>query len=147
MAERTYVFNVFLEMQADGTNDFSIHSYKAALMDSSYMPNIDSDESWTDVSGDEVTVATGYTAGGGTLANVLITRNDQTNIVSITWDTYKWDIPYGAQLSGIKGVMVYNDSLASKPLIEFFEFANVMTVPQENSFVTTPVIQFKNGGA
>lgn len=147
MSLNTYVYNIFGEIVADGTNDFTSHVYKLALLDTGYTPNIDSDEYWSDVSGDEVAVVSGYVSGGNTLNDILVTRSDLTNITTVSWDPAQWDIPYGTQLTGAKGAVVYNDSLASKPLLAFFEFASAMTVPQENSFVVTPIIQFKNGGS
>lgn len=147
MSLNTYIYNILGEIIADGTNDFTSHDYKLALLDIGYSPDIDGDEYWSDVSGDEVSVVSGYVSGGSTLDNVLVTRNDATNITTVSWDRAKWDIPYGAQLSAIKGAVIYNDSLASKPLLAFFEFASAMTVPQENSFVVTPIIQFNNGGS
>lgn len=147
MSLNTYVYNILGEIIGDGTNDFSSHNYKVALLDTGYSPDIDGDEYWGDVSTDEVSAVSGYVSGGGTLQNALITRNDSTNITTVSWDAYQWDIPYGYELTPIKGAVVYNDSLASKPLVAFFEFAVAMTVPQENSFLVTPVIQFNNGGS
>lgn len=144
MAAQTYVFNAFLEAQADGTNDFSSHNYKAALMDTGYSPDIDADEGWTDVSADEVGVVSGYTANGETMANVAITRYDATDKTIISWDQVRWDLPDG--LSGIKGIMVYNDSVAGKTLIAFYEQAAAVTVGVGSAFVAAPTVQFNNGG-
>jgi hypothetical protein len=145
MAAQTYVFNAFLEAQADGTNQFSSHNYKAALMDSGYTPDIDNDEGWSDVSADEVTVASGYTTGGETMANIAVTRYDATNRTVISWDQVRWDLPDG--LSGIAGVMVYNDSLAGKLLVEYCKMDTAVSVSAGSAFVAAPTVRFNNGGA
>jgi hypothetical protein len=145
MAARTWIFNGFPEMEADGTNDFSVHSYYAALMDSGYSPDIDAHEGWGDVSADEVGVVTGYAAGGQALQNITITRYDLTDRTVVTWDQLRWDLPDG--LAGIKGIMVYNSSLAGKNLVAFFETASVIDVAMNSAYVAQPVIWFANGGA
>lgn len=144
MAAQTYVFNAFLEAQADGTNDFSSHSYKAALMGTGYSPDIDNDEGWADVSADEVGAVSGYSSGGSALSGISITRYDATNRVVVTWTQERWDLPDG--LSDIAGVMVYNDTLAGKTLIAYMKMATAVTVSSGSAFVATPAIYFDNGG-
>lgn len=146
MAQQTFVYNRFLELVMDGTNQFGSHSYYIALMGTGYIPDIDLDETWSDISANEITPDTGYVSGGGELSGITFTRNDTTNISTVSWDQYTWSIPSGSSLSGIKGAVVYNNSLASKPLIAFFEFESAMDVPQENDFVVSPTIEFQNGG-
>lgn len=61
---------------------------KVALCTSSYTPNQDTDEVFTDVT-HEVT-GTGYTAGGKTLTGVTITYTAGTNTVAIHCDDITW---------------------------------------------------------
>lgn len=147
MSLQTYVYNRFNEILADGTNDFSSHIYKAALMSTTYDPDIDSHEFWSDISGHEVAENAAYAAGGRVLDGLVLTRNDSTDITSIFWGPCKWDVPYGYSIDDIKGFVVYNASLGTKSLLAFFEFQEAVTVAQETSFLVTPVIQIQNGGA
>ena len=147
MAAQSWVFNQFLEDQATGTNDFSSHSYYAALMGTGYSPDIDNDEEWDDVSANEVTVEDGYTAGGVELSGVTITRSDASNDTTVSWTAPIWTIPDTSDgLSGIKGMMLYNHDTGT--LIAFFEQAAALDVPPENYFTVSPVpsVSFENGG-
>ena len=149
MAAQTYVFNAFLEAQADGTNDFTAHTYKAALMDSGYSPDIDNDEGWNDVSADEVTVEDGYVSGGLELADISITRYDTTNKTVISWGAPTWTVPDTSDgLSDVAGLLVYNDTLAGKLLIAYFKFALASDITAENYFTVSPApsVEFQNGG-
>lgn len=68
---KTYLMNGSLDLDTD-----TIH---AALVNSSYSPNIDTHDFWNDVSANEIS-GTGYTAGGQALSSKVVsvdTTNDR----------------------------------------------------------------------
>lgn len=70
-------------LEAQGT------SFKLALMTSSYTPNIDTQNFFSDVSANEV-VAPGYTAGGKALVNVSVTKDNATDKAKLDADDLLW---------------------------------------------------------
>lgn len=77
--------------------DFGANTFKIALTTSSYTPNVDTHEFFTDLT-NEVT-GTGYTAGGATLASVTWTY-DSTNhrgvmsAATVTWSAATFTTRY-----------------------------------------------------
>jgi hypothetical protein len=65
---------------------------KVALVTSSYVPNYDTDQFWSDVNANEIT-GTGYTAGGFTVGSKTLTYDSSTALwtftttVDPTWPT------------------------------------------------------------
>lgn len=68
--------------------DFLSDTIKVALTTSTYTPDQDTHEFFSDVT-NEVT-GTGYTAGGATLANKTITYTSGTNVVKLDADDTSW---------------------------------------------------------
>lgn len=71
------VYNSAKAKLGNGSIDWDTDTIKVALFTSSYVPNIDTDVFFSDISANEVT-GTGYTAGGNTLAGASVTV-DNTN--------------------------------------------------------------------
>lgn len=71
-------FNELKFQLMNGNVDFDNDTFKIALMSSAFVPNIDTQLNWSDVSSNEIT-GTGYTAGGETLQNVTLTKNLATD--------------------------------------------------------------------
>ncbi len=113
------VYNEFKEKVAEGVVDLSSGAdvIKLALFSVSYVPDIDSDVSFTALS-NEVT-GTGYTAGGETLANQDVTKDNTNdrgiyNADDVTWESLGILSPQPAW-----GVL-YDDTHATKILIMYF---------------------------
>lgn len=62
---------------------------KLALMTSSYSPNQDSDDTFSGISGNEVT-GTGYTAGGQALTTVAVAADNPNHRMKMTADNVVW---------------------------------------------------------
>jgi len=68
------IYNQFKEQVLKGVHDLVNDTIKVALV-SGYTPDIDADEVWADVSGNEIS-GSGYSAGGETLAGNAVTQDD-----------------------------------------------------------------------
>ena len=63
----------------DGSIDLDTDTIKAALVTSSYTPDVDNHDFWDDVSANEVGASGTYSAGGATLANKTVTQDNTDN--------------------------------------------------------------------
>lgn len=98
------IYNSFKQKIMDGSIDLDSDTIKVALVTSSYVPDADSHESFSDVT-NEIS-GTGYTAGGATLANVSITK-DTTN----DWGKFDADdTSWSASSIIARGAIVYKSS-------------------------------------
>lgn len=89
MAVTASLYNSVLEDLVEGELDWEGDTIKCALLGSGYTPDIDSHAVWSDVSAYEVS-GTGYTAGGQTLANRLITLDTVNDEVRCDSDDPQW---------------------------------------------------------
>jgi len=94
-------------------------TFKIALMTDSYSPDVDNDDFWSDISADE-TSGTGYTAGGETLANQAVTREDAND--RAVWDAD--DVVWSASTITAAKAVIYKDTgnPATSPLIGYMDF-------------------------
>jgi hypothetical protein len=90
MAITATPYGKFLMGLAKGQFDFTADTFKVALVGSSYAPNVDADEFFTDLSA-EVT-GTGYTAGGIALTGVAWTYDSTNNYGLLTADAVVWTV-------------------------------------------------------
>ncbi len=70
------VYNNFKEHVLKAAFDLSSDTIKAALLSSSYTPDADAHEFYSDVSANEVAASGTYAAGGATLANKTVTQDN-----------------------------------------------------------------------
>lgn len=77
------VYNDFKEQVLKGVHQLHAHTIKVTLH-TGYTPNIDSHETWSNVSATEYSTGSGYTAGGATLSSLSVTQ-DNTNDRAL-WD-------------------------------------------------------------
>jgi hypothetical protein len=78
MAVTTYCFNLGLYNIVAGNIHFLTDTFKVCLLPSTYTPNIDTQQYYSDISPYECPETGNYTAGGATLVNKTLT-NDITN--------------------------------------------------------------------
>lgn len=67
--------------------DFRTAVFQAVLLTSSYTPNQQTDEHWSDISAYEAS-GTGYTAGGVTVTNLSV--SDSSLVITINFDNPEW---------------------------------------------------------
>ena len=90
MAEGDVVlYTDITEQLAMQSIDFESDVLKISLH-TGYTPDQDADQVWADVSATEYGTASGYTAGGATLANVAVVQDDGNNKSNIDFDDVTW---------------------------------------------------------
>ena len=102
--------------------DWENDDIKCMLLDSNYVPNVDTDIYLNDVIANEIT-GTGYTAGGQTLTNCTLTYDSANNKVIIDSDNPIWE---NSTITA-RYAVIYNNTPATdseKALICYFEFIN-----------------------
>lgn len=91
MTEGVFAFhNHGLAEYMRGNIDLENDTIRVMLLNG-WTPDIDTDENWDDISANEIS-ATGYTAGGATLASPTVTEDDTNNwakfdAVDVTWSS------------------------------------------------------------
>ena len=114
------IYNSFKQKIMDGSIDLDTDTIKVALVTSSYTPDQDSHEDFADIT-NEVS-GTGYTAGGATLSNVSITK-DNTDTEGV-FDAD--DVTWSNSTITARGAVVYKDSgtPATSWLICYIDFGS-----------------------
>jgi hypothetical protein len=113
-------------------------TFKVALMTSSYTPDLDNDDFWSDISADEAS-GTGYTAGGQTLANQAWAKDVANNRAYLDGDNISWP---ASSIVARYGVL-YKDTgtPATSPLIALIDFG-----ADKQSVSSTFLIEFDSTG-
>ena len=98
-------------------DDTTADRFKVMLVTSSYTPDFGAHDFYADVT-NEVAAGGGYSTGGKSLASVTLTQSGGT----ITWDAD--DVTWTSSTITARGAVVYDDSLASDPLIAYIDFGS-----------------------
>ncbi len=121
--------NNFLKKLIDGSN-INLASggdtIKAMLLDPDYVPDYDTHDFINDVSAEEI-VVTGYTAGGATLANKTVTRDDTDNEAAADADNPTWTITGSV---AFRYVALYKDTgtPATSPILVIFDMGETVSI-------------------
>jgi hypothetical protein len=102
--------------------DFDSDTIKVALVTSSYTPNQDTNQYWSDVVANEAS-GTGYTAGGATLASKTVVYDGPTN--KTTFDAA--DVSWTTSTITARYAVVYDSSPATdatRPLLCYVDFGS-----------------------
>jgi hypothetical protein len=108
--------------------DFANDTFKIILMESGFVFDKDAHEEYSDVSGNELATANGYTAGGATLAGVAVTEDDIDDRCEITWNNITWTAVGGA-IGPASGAIIYDDTVANDPIVGYLDFGADYTQP------------------
>ena len=95
-------------------DDTTADRFKVMLVTSAYTPDFGTHDFKADVTNE--VVGTGYTAGGESLTSVTLTQSGGT----ITFDAD--DVTWASSTITARGAVIYDDSLASDPLIAYIDF-------------------------
>ena len=104
----------------NGEVDFDTDTIKVALATSSYTPDQDNDQTWSQVSTYEAT-GTGYVAGGATLSGKTITYDGTNNVTVLDAD----DVTWANSTITARYAVIYDDKGASdteKVLLGYVDF-------------------------
>ena len=130
--------NVFGGETAGETKSFDFLSVttKAALVTSSYTPNQDTDELWTDagISSNEVANGNGYTTGGNTCASPSITTTAASNRMEFKVNSPAAWTASGAGFS-FRYIVVYETT--NNLLIGFQDYGSTVTLNSGDTFTYT----------
>lgn len=112
------IYNAFKKNIANGSIDLDTDTIKVALVTSTYTPNQDTHEFFSDVT-NEVT-GTGYTAGGATLASKTVTADNTDN--EGVFDAA--DVTWSSSTITARGAVVYKSTgtASTSPLICYIDF-------------------------
>lgn len=124
MAVTAKFYGLFWKSLCNKEIDLDSDTIKLMLCSSSYTPDQDTHQYKSDVS-DEIT-GTGYTAGGATVASVVVSYNTGTNVLSfdatdVTWTTATITARYAILYDATPG------SDATRPLIGYIDFGGDVT--------------------
>ena len=104
----------------NGEVDFDTDTIKVALATSSYTPDQDNDQTWSQVSAYEAS-GTGYTAGGAALSGKTITYDGTNNVTVLDAD----DVTWANSTITARYAVIYDDKGASdteKVLLGYVDF-------------------------
>lgn len=110
--------------------DFSSDTFKIILMASGFTFDPDTHHGYADVSASELANGNGYTTGGNTLAGVVVTENDTTNLCEITWNNTTWTAS-GGNIGPSPGAIIYDDTTTTSAdcIIGYIDFDSEQTEP------------------
>lgn len=123
----TVLANNFRVIIAKGIHNFSSDTFKAIAMQYGFVFNPATHDLYADVSASELASGSGYTTGGVALAGVAITQNDTDNRADVTWNNITWTAS-GGDVGPIGGVIIYDDTLTSDPIVGFIDFGGSYSV-------------------
>ena len=133
MASKLY--GQFLSQALNKEIDWDTDTIKVALLTNAYTPDQDAHNYFDDVSTHEVSGATGYTAGGNTLANKTNTYNSATNVIVLDADDTTWS----SSTITARYAVIYDASPATnatKPLIGYVDFGSDQASSNGNFTIT-----------
>jgi hypothetical protein len=105
---------------------FSADTFKIILMQSGFVFDKDAHEEYSDVSGNELATANGYTTGGNTLAGVAVTEDDVDDRCEVTWNNVTWTATTGP-IGPACGAIIYDDTVANDPIVGWLDFTTDYT--------------------
>jgi hypothetical protein len=144
MAVSATPYGKFLLELGKGSFNLSTDTIKAALTTSSYSPNIDTHEFFSDVTNEAS--GTGYTAGGMTLTNVTWAYNSSQDYAILTADPVLWT---GITITARRAVVYKSTGTASTSrLIGYVDFGVDRSQSGSNEFVlnfTLGVVRLRVG--
>jgi len=120
--------------------DFGADVFKVILMKAGFAFARATHDTYADVSADELATGGGYTVGGQTLAGVAVTRNDGANNVTALWNNPSW-LAAGGDIVA-QGAIIFDDTLASKPVVGFIDFGAALTTYSGGTFtIANPLVE------
>ena len=128
------LYGQFLAKALNKEVDFDSDTIKVALVSSSYTPNQDTHQYWSDVNTYEVS-GTGYTAGGQTLGSKTVTYDSANNIIILDAADTTWS----SSTITARYAVIYDDSgatNASKALIGYVDFSSDQSSTNGNFTIT-----------
>jgi hypothetical protein len=133
MASKLY--GQFLSQALNKEIDWDTDTIKVALLTNAYTPDQDAHNYLDDVITYEVSGATGYTAGGNTLANKTNTYTGASNVIVLDAD----DVTWSSSTITARYAVIYDATPATnatKPLIGYVDFGSDQSSSNGNFTIT-----------
>ena len=131
--------NNFLEQLLKKEIDFDSDTFKIILMATGYTFNRITHVAYSDISASELTTANGYTAGGATLAGVVVSQDDTLNAGKVVWNNVVWTCATAPLVAS--GAIIYDDTTATKFVVGYLDFNGPQTASVGATFtITTPTV-------
>lgn len=135
MATTVTVSNEFKYEKGKEGVDFSSDTFKLVLLESGFTFDPDTHGTYSDISGDEITSAGGYTVGGETLSvDSAWAQNNTDDEAAIEWAD-KALTASGADFDTFCAAAIIDDSHASKVVVGCLELGQDIDVPDGQSFL------------
>lgn len=122
------VFNSYKSKLLDSSAKINLvtDTIKVALLTASYTPNIDTQVFWSDVSANESSGG-GYTAGGATITNPVVTTDTTNDKGKFDADDTSWSI--SSTLTARYAILYKSTGTAStSPLIGYIDLGSTLSV-------------------
>lgn len=132
--------NEFKDLILRKVIDFANDTFKGILMEAGFAFDRANHDVYADISAQELPTLSGYTVGGITLSGVTITRNDTTNLVTVTWNNASWTASGGDIIA--QGLLIFDDTVSSPvvdPVVGFIDFGSPLTAYDTGNLVVTNV--------
>lgn len=131
----TKVYGKFLAKLCQAQFNWTNDTIKVALLSSTYTPNQDTHEFWSDVSSHEVS-GTGYTAGGKAVTNKSLYYDADNNTQQLRCDSVSWE---NSTITA-RYAVVYKDTgtPSTSPLIAYVDFEQNLSSNNGTFQVTVP---------
>lgn len=113
------LYNSAKKKLMDGSIDLDTDTIKVALCTSSYTPDIDSHVFFSSIT-NELPTASGYTAGGASLANKVVTQDNTNDLAYFDADDTSWAT---STLTARYAILYKSTGVAgTSPLIGYIDF-------------------------
>ena len=117
-----------------GAVDFSSDSFKAILTNTSFVFDKDNDETYSDVTSDEISNGNGYTTCGAALVvGTAWNQDDSNDMGEIEFNDVTWTAS-GDDIEEFNGLLVYDDTHASKIVVGHIDFGEDIEITDGNHF-------------
>jgi hypothetical protein len=133
MASKLY--GQFLSQSLNKEIDWDTDNIKVALLTNSYSPDQDAHNYFDDVAANEVSGATGYTAGGISLTNKTNTYNGGSNVIILDAD----DVTWSSSTITARYAVIYNSTPstnATRNLVGYVDFGSDQSSSNGNFTIT-----------
>lgn len=107
------IYNEYLRLLGLGRINNTLHTFKVALLNFTYIPNVETQGYWGDVNSHEL-VAHSYPTGGVEIPLKSWLRDEVDG--STLWSAGQSDINLG-EIVTVKYFVIYNDTATNKPLV------------------------------
>jgi len=127
------------------TVDLDTDVVKGILMASGYSFNPATHEKYADVSASEHATASGYTAGGNTLAGIALSQDDTNAMGIAAWNNTSWTASGGNITAA--GMIIFDDTttVPADLILGYIDFGSDQTVLDGGTF-TVANIKFRIKG-